>query len=302
VNLEAASGTNGWLVSNAGNGTDVSLTGSANADTLSGGTGADNLSGGAGSDSLDGGAGNDTIDGGAGSDLALFSRDLRDYRFGIRADGQILVKGPDGKDVLSNIELMKFGAGVAMLASEVVTTVRMEDVFSIHRDDRDSIDLGERYDGPVAGLQYCFMGSESNENVASGSSSCFINLLGGDDAARGSAFDDVLDGGTGSNFLSGGAGGDTFFVDGRSGDATWSTIADWDDSDQATVWGWQSDVSTGVWVGFDGADGYKGVTYHADLDGDGGFDTSITWSGKSFDDLPTSQVATVGADTCLWFE
>jgi Ca2+-binding RTX toxin-like protein len=77
VNLSAATGANGWTVSNAGNGTGVSLTGSANADTLIGGSGNDNLTGGDGNDSLSGGdgtdslygsAGNDTLDGGAGND------------------------------------------------------------------------------------------------------------------------------------------------------------------------------------------------------------------------------------------
>jgi Ca2+-binding RTX toxin-like protein len=59
VNLTAATGANGWSVSNAGNGTGVSLTGSAKDDTLVGGSGNDTLSGGLGADQLTGGMGAD---------------------------------------------------------------------------------------------------------------------------------------------------------------------------------------------------------------------------------------------------
>ena len=83
VSLAAATGLNGWTVTNAGNATGVSLTGSANADNLTGGTGNDTLIGGTGADTMSGGAGNDTfifnsqaeltgathlIDGGTGTD------------------------------------------------------------------------------------------------------------------------------------------------------------------------------------------------------------------------------------------
>ena len=57
----AATGANGWTVSNAGNATGIGLTGSANTDTLVGGTGADRLVGGGGLDQLTGGSGADTF-------------------------------------------------------------------------------------------------------------------------------------------------------------------------------------------------------------------------------------------------
>jgi Ca2+-binding RTX toxin-like protein len=67
LDLAAASGANGWWVSNAGNSAAVGLTGSAKTDVLIGGTGSDSLNGGAGDDAFDGGTGNDAIDGGLGS-------------------------------------------------------------------------------------------------------------------------------------------------------------------------------------------------------------------------------------------
>jgi Ca2+-binding RTX toxin-like protein len=74
ADISAATGANGWTLSNTGNGTSVSLTGSAQADTLIGGTGSDTLIGGAGNDRLFVISGSDSLDGGAGSDTADFSR------------------------------------------------------------------------------------------------------------------------------------------------------------------------------------------------------------------------------------
>lgn len=143
------------------------------------------------------------------------------------------------------------------------------------------------YDGPVAYLDYTFLGSNQPEAVIATSYNDFVNLSGGDDAAAGGAGDDVLDGGTGSNFLSGGDGRDVFFVDGRDGAPTWSTIADWQSGEQLSLFGWRPGVSSATWVDTAGTPGYRGVTLHADLDGDGTLDTSITWSGCTRDDVPT---------------
>ncbi|MEI8251920.1 MAG: peroxidase family protein, partial [Synechococcus sp. ELA057] len=69
VNLGAATGTNGYAVTNTG--AAATFTGSAFNDSLTGGTGNDSLSGGGGNDSLSGGAGNDTLNGGAGNDTLI---------------------------------------------------------------------------------------------------------------------------------------------------------------------------------------------------------------------------------------
>jgi serralysin len=63
--------------------------------------------------------------------------------------------------------------------------------------------------------------------------------LGGDDVTDGGAGLDVLDGGFGWNFLTGGTGADAFFLDGRAGVMTWSTITDFSSEDNVNIWGWQ---------------------------------------------------------------
>jgi len=80
----------------------------------------------------------------------------------------------------------------------------------------------------------------------------------------------VIDGGVGSNFLTGDIGADVFFLDGRAAANTWSTVTDLDFSqgDNVTIWGWNpghSSVLSTLPVD-SGAEGYTGTTfYFADL-------------------------------------
>jgi Ca2+-binding RTX toxin-like protein len=106
-----------------------------------------------------------------------------------------------------------------------------------------------------------------------------------------------VDGGTGSNFLAGGAGRDVFFLDGRGGGTTWSTITDWQAGEQLSVWGWRPGVSRVTWAEGAGAAGFKGVTLHGDLNGDGTTDVSVTWSGMARAQLPGPREF----DNLLWF-
>jgi Ca2+-binding RTX toxin-like protein len=154
------------------------------------------------------------------------------------------------------------------------------------------------YVGPVAGLQWQFLGSSAGEAVAASDGADFVNLLGGDDAVDGRGGNDVLDGGLGSNFLTGGSGLDVFFLDGRGGTTTWSTITDWENGEQLSVWGWRPGVSKATWLSQDGTAGFQGVTMHADLDGDGQIETSVTWAFRAQSDLPKPTEEFVGL---LWF-
>jgi len=54
---------------------------------------------------------NDTINGGAGADTAVFSGPRSAYSVGLRFDGAVLVSGPDGSDVLTNVEALRFSNG-----------------------------------------------------------------------------------------------------------------------------------------------------------------------------------------------
>ena len=137
------------------------------------------------------------------------------------------------------------------------------------------------YEGPVANLQWAFLGTDEDEVVGGSDGNDFIHLLGGDDAAWGGAGDDVLDGGAGSNWLIGGSGKDTFFVDGRGGATTWSTVTDLEQGEWSTLWGYQEGVSKLSWEEMGGAEGYKGATVRCDIDGNGTIDASMTFTGKS---------------------
>jgi Ca2+-binding RTX toxin-like protein len=153
------------------------------------------------------------------------------------------------------------------------------------------------YSGPVTRLDLQFIGSEQSEAILGTAFSDFINSGGGNDAIDGGMGDDVIDGGTGSNFLTGGAGQDTFFLDGRGGTTTWSTITDWQPGEQLSLWGWLPGISTASWVVSDGTPGWTGATLHADLNGDGVVETSVTWTGRSQADLPAPKEF----DGVLWF-
>lgn len=153
------------------------------------------------------------------------------------------------------------------------------------------------YNGPVTYLNYEFAGTSSDEAVVGTAANDFLHLGAGDDAVDGGEGRDVIDGGTGSNFLTGGSGSDVFFLDGRNGETTWSTITDWQQGEQLSVWGWRDGVSQATFVEDAGAAGYRGVTMHADLNGNGVIDTSVTWTGLTQANLP----ATTIQDGLLWF-
>ena len=153
------------------------------------------------------------------------------------------------------------------------------------------------YSGPVSRLDLQFVGSDSGEVIGGTEFSDFINAAGGTDAVNGGLGDDVIDGGLGSNFLSGGAGADIFFLDGRGGGITWSTITDWQVGEQLTIWGWTPGISTSSWSAADGTPGWTGATLHCDLNADGVTDTSITWAGRAQGELPTP----LALDGLLWF-
>lgn len=156
---------------------------------------------------------------------------------------------------------------------------------------------GTPYTGPVSYLQLQFLGSAQGEVVLGTARNDFLNLLDGTDAADGGAGDDVIDGGLGSNFLTGGAGRDVFFLDGRGGGVTWSTITDWQAGEELSLWGWRPGASRAQWVDSAGAQGFQGATMHADLDGNGTIDASVTWANRARSGLPTP----TEHDGLLWF-
>jgi Ca2+-binding RTX toxin-like protein len=256
----------------------------------------DVLTGNLGANILEGGLGDDVLDGGFGTDTAVFSTAAMPVRMGSR-DGVTVIQGVDGADQLRSIEMVKFGFNAAVSINSVQAQLGNEELFVVASNATTNYKLGELYNGPVAGLQYQLLGSADGETILGTSKNDFINALGATDAIDAGAGDDVIDGGTGSNFLTGGAGVDSFFLDGRGGVSSWSTITDWQAGESVAVWGWKPGVSQVLWVAQDGAQGYQGVTMHADLDGNGLIDTSVTWTGMTQAQL---QVPTEFSDL-LWF-
>ena len=107
------------VVFTGADGNDI-LIGGASGDELSGAGGSDLLIGGGGGDELAGGAGDDVLFGGSGIDTAVFSGDVRDYRFAIDGlSGALVIAdniGDGGADRLSEIELAQFADTLAMIA------------------------------------------------------------------------------------------------------------------------------------------------------------------------------------------
>jgi uncharacterized delta-60 repeat protein len=226
------------------------------------------------------------------TDIGFDSNDYIDS-LTLQSDGKILISRESYNSVNSDFTLVRYNSdGTLDTAPPMLSMIR------------NSISVMPEYytdTATAAGgapLHFQFIGDSTGEVLIGTAYNDFINVAGGNDAVDAGAGNDVIDGGTGSNFLTGGAGIDIFFSDGRSGATTWSTITDWQADEQLTVWGWTPGTSRILaWVQ-DGAEGYKGLTMHADLNGDGTVDTSVTFTGiTSQSQLPTP----LEFDGLLWF-
>jgi hypothetical protein len=153
---------------------------------------------------------------------------------------------------------------------------------------------GMSYSGPVAGLQWQFIDAASdNLSVTANVPNVFIHTGSGEDAidvshANGN---NVLDGSTGSNFLAGGSGNDTFFVDDRGPSSDiWSTVANFHAGDSATIFGITQHAFDMSWVDGQGATGYTGLTLHVTA---AGVPTaSLTLAGFSTAELNNGRIST----------
>ncbi|MGI4944255.1 MAG: carbohydrate-binding domain-containing protein [Janthinobacterium lividum] len=159
---------------------------------------------------------------------------------------------------------------------------------------------GETYSGLVTSLRQQFIWSNPDGvAIASNVPDVFLHGGSGDDALTVTAGTNVVDGGGGSNFLVGADGSDggtdTFFVDGRGGATTWSTVVNFHHGDNLTIWGFVPGVSTMPWTASDGAEGYKGATIHSELAGHGtGINDSATLAGMSIADVASKLTITTG--------
>jgi Ca2+-binding RTX toxin-like protein len=152
---------------------------------------------------------------------------------------------------------------------------------------------GDAYNGPVSGLQWQYINITSdNVDITANVPNVFIHSGSGTDALDVSKANgtNVLDGGTGSNFLVGGSGNDTFFVDDRSPSADiWSTVSGFHSGDSATVWGITPQDFSLSWVDNQGAAGYTGLTLHAASPGKP--TASLTLAGYTTADLGNGKLS-----------
>lgn len=159
---------------------------------------------------------------------------------------------------------------------------------------------GQNYAGPVNYLQWQYLWAATDSvNVSSTLPNVFLRSGSGNDALAATAGSNVLDGGTGSNFLVGAPGGDggadTFFVDGRGGAMTWSTVTNFHFGDAVTFWGFVPGLSTMTWAANDGAAGYQGATIHAATGGAGTpVNASLTFAGMSLADAQSKLALSIG--------
>lgn len=82
-------------------------------DLLEGGAGEDKLIGGGGDDTLNGGLGDDIVLGGEGWDTLVLSGMRDDYRV-LRSGDDFIIKGVDGLDRVSGVELLRFSDGTVV--------------------------------------------------------------------------------------------------------------------------------------------------------------------------------------------
>jgi len=276
---------------------EIAVGGSGN-DNITGNNVNNFLYGGDGNDMLLGGTGNDFLDGGTGVDTVNFTSARSSYTI-LPNDIGFSVKdnaGSDGTDFVVHVENLQFHDSMLKLSDFHFMVPMIKNGIGVNP---------EQYTGPATAacsesIRFQFIGDFSSEVVQGTSYNDFISVGAGDDAVNAGVGNDVIDGGTGSNFLTGGVGSDIYFSDGRGGGVTWSTIMNWEQGEQLSVWGWKPGISQVVIWRQDGAAGYQGITMHADLNGDGIIDTSVTFTGitsQSQLPKPLDQF-----DNLLWFK
>ncbi len=128
----------------------------------------------------------------------------------------------------------------------------------------------------------------------------------GGDALQVTGGDNILDGGTGSNFLVGGTGADggadEFDVDISGPAVTWNTLVAFHPGDEVTIRGFQPGTSSGSWAGWSGAPGYAGATLNIEAAGAGtGVTASVTFAGMTQADASSKLSITAGTTNGLGY-
>lgn len=153
--------------------------------------------------------------------------------------------------------------------------------------------VGEQYNGPVSYLQsQLIYDSAGPAVIVAHTDTTFIKSFSGFCAIQVAGGRNVVDAGPGSNFIVGGAGNDTFFLNGSQGAVTWDTINGFHPGDTVTLFGFHAGTSSFAWADVEGATGYTGRTIHADLAGNGGITASLTFAGTTATDTDGYAITT----------
>lgn len=247
----------------------------------------------------------DHFHGGDGDDSVQFSFHFDDIvEFGMSDDGRfVMLKTAFGTETLESIETISLLDGTYNPSSAPINPL-----YTTYKAGLTGYALAEHFDGDDSlNLEYQLISHDDAVVLQGSGFNDFIKLAGaGNKAVDGLLGDDVLDGGLGSSFLTGGGVGtqDTFFLDGRSDGDAWSTITDFQlRADQLTIWGWRDGVSSVQAVSeSDGALGYTGLTLRFDNlidEGGDGLETSgdkfVTFTGLDVQDFGASSLESLNA-------
>jgi hypothetical protein len=151
---------------------------------------------------------------------------------------------------------------------------------------------GDPYAGPVAGLEHQYINiTPDSLNITSSIPNAFIHSGSGTDGIDVSKANgnNILDGSTGSNFLTGGIGDDSFYMDDRAPDSPiFSTIVNFHSGDNATVWGVNANDFTLTTLDNQGAITARGLDYI--FTAPGHIDTSFVLAGYTSADLTNGRL------------
>lgn len=209
---------------------------------------------------------------------AQFSVTLNDGAGGVVSDVQTTVQMMPSVDITGIAQHFAAAPGTAFLVASNGTQ---------------TLARGEEYHGPVTSLHAQFIYDAGGSVViVSQTHDVFVKNFSGFAAIQLSTGTNVVDAGPGSNFLVGGTGADTFFLDGTHGDTVWDTIVNFHPGDMATLFGFHAGRSSFMWADQDGAAGYTGRTIHAVLTGAGPVTASLTFAGTTAADTARFVVST----------
>lgn len=185
-------------------------------DILFGSAGDDRMNGAKGDDTLTGGAGNDSIEGGDGIDTAIYSGAFADHEFD-RANGELIVSGPEGEDHLLNVEFLQFTDGTVSTESLGFAAVpQFAATRSAYVPEAEPVEIA---DEPVtrnapavktetADNSHLFTGDGDANRLKGSNKGDLMSGGGGDDTLIGGKGRDTLKGGQGDDDLLGGKGRD----------------------------------------------------------------------------------------------